>query len=47
MAKLNQELQDKTDYAEKLKNEYEDCQKKLARARMLIDSLGGEKGRWG
>lgn len=31
---------------DRLEAEYVDCQKKLVRAQQLIDSLGGEKGRW-
>jgi len=44
---LNKELQISKQRKEKLEAEYEDCSKQLERAKKLIESLGGEKGRWG
>ena len=44
---LNDELDSTIRYKEKLEKEYDECSKQLERAVMLIDSLGGEKGRWG
>jgi dynein heavy chain, axonemal len=44
---LNNELQATIRYKERLEREYDDCSKQLERAVKLIESLGGEKGRWG
>ena len=44
---LNNELQATIRYKDRLEREYDDCSKQLDRAVKLIESLGGEKGRWG
>ncbi|CAD8159976.1 unnamed protein product [Paramecium pentaurelia] len=47
VSKLNKELQLTVDNKNRLENEYDECSKQLERAKKLIESLGGEKGRWG
>lgn len=44
---LNAELESTIRYKDKLEKEYDECSKQLERAVKLIESLGGEKGRWG
>ena len=44
---LNKDLKLTQDNKENLERKYEDCSKQLERAKMLIENLGGEKGRWG
>jgi dynein heavy chain, axonemal len=44
---LNAELESTIRYKERLEKEYDECSKQLERAVKLIESLGGEKGRWG
>jgi len=43
---LQRELTEAELKKDKLEKEYDDVSKKLVRAKILIESLGGEKGRW-
>lgn len=43
---MTKELNDAERNKARLENEYQDVSTKLERAKMLIESLGGEKGRW-
>ncbi len=44
---LQKDLTQKINEKERLEKEYEECSIQLERAKKLIESLGGEKGRWG
>lgn len=44
---MNDDLDQTKRNKERLEREYDECSKQLVRAVKLIDSLGGEKGRWG
>lgn len=44
---LSRELKITTDNKVRLEEQYNDCSVQLERAKKLIESLGGEKGRWG
>lgn len=40
-------MQQTIDNKNRLEKEFDECSKQLERAKKLIESLGGEKGRWG
>ena len=43
---LQQKLQETSDHKQQLKNDIEECQIKLERAKALLEGLGGERERW-
>jgi len=47
VVKLTNELNEAEKNKQRLEFEYDDCSKKLMRAKKPIESLGGEKRRWG